>query len=159
MKLLFYISPHLYFTYTNSKLSKLSNSSSPEQRKRNIGISISYKNELYMSRVEYTVCKYMYSPYNLFYCWLYLDRNRDRKWYPLRQSVDLRPLLGILDTSFRGRRTRNDLNIRRSTSTLASAKMVIDLIRLQTTHTYVVFGSVRNSKPNSTTSVISRFGL
>lgn len=36
-------------------------------------------------------------------------------------------LLGILDTNFRGRKTRKDLNIRRSTSTFASAKIVIDL--------------------------------
>lgn len=39
-------------------------------------------------------------------------------------------LLGIRDTSLRGRNTRNDLNIRRSTSTLDSAKIVIDLTNI-----------------------------
>lgn len=36
-------------------------------------------------------------------------------------------LLGILETSFKGLKTRNDLNILRSTSTFDSANMVIDL--------------------------------
>lgn len=36
-------------------------------------------------------------------------------------------LLGILETNFSGRRTRNDRNILKSTSTLASAKTVIEL--------------------------------
>lgn len=36
-------------------------------------------------------------------------------------------LLGILETSFNGRSTRNERNIRKSTSTLASAKIVIEL--------------------------------
>lgn len=36
-------------------------------------------------------------------------------------------LLGILETNFSGRNTRKDLSIRKSKSTFASAKMVIDL--------------------------------
>lgn len=36
-------------------------------------------------------------------------------------------LLGILETNFRGRKTRKERSIRKSTSTLASAKTVIDL--------------------------------
>ena len=38
-----------------------------------------------------------------------------------------RHLLGILDTSFKGRNTRNERSIRRSTSTFDSANMVMDL--------------------------------
>lgn len=61
-----------------------------------------------------------------------LQRNRfyiDTIWVQKNRSKKKRPLLGILETSLRGRSTRNDLNIRRSTSTFASAKIVIDLIR------------------------------
>ena len=36
-------------------------------------------------------------------------------------------LLGILETNFSGRSTRKDLSIRKSKSTFASAKMVMDL--------------------------------
>lgn len=36
-------------------------------------------------------------------------------------------LLGILETNFKGLKTLNDLSIRKSTSTFASANIVIDL--------------------------------
>lgn len=41
--------------------------------------------------------------------------------------LDVR-LLGILETNLSGRRTRNDRNILKSTSTLASANTVIELM-------------------------------
>lgn len=40
-------------------------------------------------------------------------------------------LLGILETNLSGRRTRNDRNILKSTSTLASANTVIELFLLE----------------------------
>lgn len=49
-------------------------------------------------------------------------------------------LLGIRETSLSGRNTRNDLNMRKSTSTFASAKIVIDLYLC----TFKFFGTATN---------------
>lgn len=52
-----------------------------------------------------------------------------RDW--LKRQLTRQRLLGIRETSFNGRNTLNERNIRKSTSTFASANTVIELTPFQ----------------------------
>lgn len=59
--------------------------------------------------------------------------------------MSLEGLLGILETNLSGRRTRNDRNILKSTSTLASANTVIEL-GASITFNFISFESSKSSE-------------